>query len=854
MEIVAMDMKLRGMYIARQLSFQGVTFRIDEVELSDQMRDIYNKSVDLWVEMLHKFTEAADLIDAEKKMKKTMWGQFWSSHQRFFKYLCIASKVKHVCQISEEQQRLGKCIVIGLQSTGEARTLEQVEREEELSDFVSTSKGVLQSLVEKHFPAPDRGKITKILGIGKQSTILDELGISTEKNGKKKAAEPVVGKRNKRQAATKASKKVKIDYDNEDENDSDFAMTDDEDNEDEDEDEYDEGSEASESDFNPFGSESDSDCDDPWERRGKKNGKKPKKPKKDKVDPFKHLVMGKTDENGVRSAPPDTGRVERAIAMKEDLLAKIEHLGSELPANSLDELIDELGGPSLVCEMTGRKGRVVMDDKTGEFRYESRSVDETVSLEMLNCTEKDRFMNGEKNVAIISEAASSGISLQADRRVKNKKRRIHMTLELPWSADRAIQQFGRTHRSNQVSAPEYILLISDLAGEYRFASIVAKRLESLGALTHGDRRATESRDLSKFNIDNKYGRAALEATFKAIMGYEQPIVKPPEDYQGDFFKDIADGLVGVGLITSSEDCPGVLTLDKGYNEMSKFLNRILGMHVEKQNLLFKYFSDTLAAIISQAKRSGRYDQGILDVGMTQEDHVELVKTHTFVRKHATGKAKIELHVLQVERGMSWEGALEKEKEVGGESEGFWLSHQVRNTKKTAILAIMDESTRNAKKGKEKKDSSKLFFVYRPNTGQQVKQETLAELKKKYKKVTAEECEEHWNKQYDSSAKTCSHAFWKGNCKNRSVGMECEVGLRRKSYNVLTGSVLSVWTKVESVLTNDGQKKGQHAKMQVVRMRLDEGRRIVGTLIPGSAIDQLVKTMGQGAEETEETIH
>jgi hypothetical protein len=36
--------------------------------------------------------------------------------------------------------------------------------------------------------------------------------------------------------------------------------------------------------------------------------------------------------------------------------------------------------------------------------------------------------------------------------------------------------------------------------------------------------------------------------------------------------------------------------------------RILGMHVEKQNLLFKYFSDTLAAIISQAKRTGRYDQ------------------------------------------------------------------------------------------------------------------------------------------------------------------------------------------------------------------------------------------------------
>lgn len=41
-----------------------------------------------------------------------------------------------------------------------------------------------------------------------------------------------------------------------------------------------------------------------------------------------------------------------------------------------------------------------------------------------------------------------------------------------------------------------------------------------GALTHGDRRATETRDLSQFNIDNKYGRAALEATMKTIMGYE----------------------------------------------------------------------------------------------------------------------------------------------------------------------------------------------------------------------------------------------------------------------------------------------------------------------------------------------
>lgn len=47
MEIVAMDMKLRGMYIARQLSFNGVSFKIDDVPLTDKLKKAYDDSVEL---------------------------------------------------------------------------------------------------------------------------------------------------------------------------------------------------------------------------------------------------------------------------------------------------------------------------------------------------------------------------------------------------------------------------------------------------------------------------------------------------------------------------------------------------------------------------------------------------------------------------------------------------------------------------------------------------------------------------------------------------------------------------------------------------------------------------------------
>lgn len=65
---------------------------------------------------------------------------------------------------------------------------------------------------------------------------------------------------------------------------------------------------------------------------------------------------------------------------------------------------------------------------------------------------------------------------------------------------------------------------------------------------------------------------------------------------------------------------------------------------------------------------------------------------------------------------------------------------------------------------------KRLFV-RPNTGLQIRHESLAEIEKKYKKVESAEAETSWRAQYSSSLRVCSHAYWRAVCRN---AQDCEV--------------------------------------------------------------------------------
>lgn len=741
MEIVAMDMKVSGMYIARQLSFAGVSFRVEEISLDKEYMLVYNKAARLWAEALAVFQRAADLLGLESR--KSLWGQFWSAHQRFFKYLCIAAKVRRLVELANKELADGKCIVIGLQSTGEARTREVLdENDGRLNRFVSAAEGVFQSLVQKHFPTEKRKR---------------EKGLANKRKRKPKGRQMKFLKH-----CTEIGGVINI---------SDDSSTE---------------SDVMDSDSN---SSPDSLHDN------------------DDVIFVDHIncYAAKLQE------------------MKQDLLNKIAVLGQELPLNTLDALIDKLGGPDRVAEMTGRKGRVVrMPD--GSVRYESRA-EQGLSIDHVNIKEKERFMSGEKFVAIISEAASSGISLQADRRIKNQRRRVHMTLELPWSADRAIQQFGRTHRSNQINAPEYIFLISELAGERRFASIVAKRLESLGALTHGDRRATESRDLSKYNFENKYGTRALDKIIKAIMGQIESKVPTPKGYPGGdamFFRDMKRGLMDVGIfcreprfgVGVEKDC-----------SITKFLNRILGLEVYKQNSLFQYFTDNFDYLIEKDKKEGKYDLGILDLAPGNDEIYEETQ-EKFLTPGNPQDGQVVLYKITVDRGMKWEEALSKFEKLTGPDDGFYLSYKLRGTYPNALLA--------------EQGRGKNFNLYKANIGKQVQHESLDNLFKRYRKVSPEEAKDAWESQYSFSRRKCSHATWNGECKLIREGKECWQGMRLRQYYMLCGALLRVWKKVADAVSDITSS----SILQIVRLKTKQHTKQVGIKIPESCIARVREELTQ----------
>mgnify|MGYP005841950183 CR=1 FL=1 len=63
--------------------------------------------------------------------------------------------------------------------------------------------------------------------------------------------------------------------------------------------------------------------------------------------------------------------------------------------------------------------------------------------------------------------------------------RVHYLLGPGWRADAAFQGLGRSNRTNQAQPPLFRPVATDVRGEKRFLSTIARRLDTLGTITRG---------------------------------------------------------------------------------------------------------------------------------------------------------------------------------------------------------------------------------------------------------------------------------------------------------------------------------------------------------------------------------
>ncbi|MBQ4884268.1 strawberry notch family protein, partial [Phaeobacter sp. HS011] len=286
-----------------------------------------------------------------------------------------------------------------------------------------------------------------------------------------------------------------------------------------------------------------------------------------------------------------------ALALRDAAMMELMTL-APIPS-ALDQILWAFGDEA-VAEVTGRSIRPLKAED-GHLFIEKRAASS-------NSSETQAFMDGDKDILIFSDAGGTGRSYHAAQTAKNQKRRRHYLLEPGWRADAAIQGLGRTHRSAQVSAPFFRVCTSDVHGEKRFTSTIAKRLDQLGALTKGQRETgSQGMFREEDNLESPIARAALRG----------------------YFADLAAGRAEAMSYESFTDWTALRLIDKDgvlleeLPPIQRFLNRVLALPIHMQNALFAEFMRRIADQTERARAAGTLDLGVETL---RGDKIEQVST------------------------------------------------------------------------------------------------------------------------------------------------------------------------------------------------------------------------------------
>lgn len=299
-----------------------------------------------------------------------------------------------------------------------------------------------------------------------------------------------------------------------------------------------------------------------------------------------------TDSEGNLSSRPvyrdgQPVQCREAVARRDRL---IEKLASLPPVHgALDQIVQRFG-TELVAEVTGRSRRIIR--RRGTDGVDRLAVENRAGS--ANLAEAQAFMDDAKRILVFSDAGGTGRSYHAELSAKNRRLRVHYLLEAGWKADAAIQGLGRTNRTNQAQPPLFRPIATNVKAEKRLLSTIARRLDTLGAITKGQRQ-TGGQGLFRpeDNLESHYARDALRQLYMLL------VMGKVEGCTLQTFED-ATGLKLTDSNGIKDELPPITT----------FLNRLLALTIDLQNILFTAFEQLLTARIEGAITSGTYDVGL----------------------------------------------------------------------------------------------------------------------------------------------------------------------------------------------------------------------------------------------------
>ncbi|HZF43664.1 MAG TPA: strawberry notch family protein [Sphingomonadaceae bacterium] len=482
-----------------------------------------------------------------------------------------------------------------------------------------------------------------------------------------------------------------------------------------------------------------------------------------------------TDAEGNARSEPMSDAEGRPVHCQAALRSRDE-LAEQLCAlppirTALDALLERFG-PDGVAEVTGRTRRLIIG-ADGRQRIENRTA-------RSNLVETDAFMRGDKRILVFSDAGGTGRSYHACLEASNQARRIHYLLEPGWRADAAIQGLGRTHRTRQASAPLFRPVTTDVRGERRFISTIARRLDSLGALTRGQRQ-TGGQNLfdPADNLESSYARDALTSWYRLLYAGKLSSVSFGrfQELSGLRLESEGGGL--------REDLPPI----------QRWLNRILALRIAMQNAIFDEFAGLVEARVAAAREAGKLDLGVETVRV---DSFEILEDR-IVRTDPASGATTHLLRMELVRRLS-PMSLERVMTLHASRSGAVLLVNAKSGK--SALCVNARSLLS-----EDGLTIARYELIRPLKRESLQRDRLAET---------------------SWEPACLEAFtraWSAEV------AEAQASLRRETVHLATGLLLPVWDKLPD------------EQVQVIRIAARDGRSLLGREVPAVFLAELAAKLG-----------